>query len=312
MKKKSVRRKASRKPNSYTRYLIIGFVIAAILFIAAASYQSLKNANVLGTSSFLARDGIESSNEASKAPEPSQEPSSQEIKTPEPKEIHTPEPREVKPQLNSVTNLPPQRIEVQTEGNKTEINAAEAGSEVQLKTEDDGSLKVHVKKADGTEVEVETHALDNVNESLKENDIEISTKSAGGFEITNKDTKAETEFPVNINLATRTLSVNTPLGPRDLTVLPSQAVQNVLGQKIIDRVSESSLSGTAGAQLQLVQLKLFANQPVFQVQGVDDKKFLGVIPVGVQKTALVSAETGQVVKTNLDLINSILNLLSVQ
>lgn len=333
MKKKTVRRKSSRtskRSTSYNRYLIIGFVVAALLFIAAASYQTLKNANVLGTSSFLAKDGVESSGDGNKSAEVSQENkgsqtvsnqgSSQEVKTPEVKEVHTPEPREIetpepriiKPQLNSITNLPPQKVEVQVEGNKMEINAAEAGSQVQLKTEDDGSLKVHVKKADGTEVEVEKNALDDINESLKEDDIEISTKSAGGFEITNKNTKAETEFPLNVNLSTKTLSVDTPLGVKNLTVLPDQAVQSVLGQKILDRISQSTPSGTDGTQLQLVQLKLFANQPVFQVQGVDNKRFLAVLPVGVQKTALVSAETGQVVRTNLDLVNSILNILSVQ
>lgn len=333
MKKKSVRKKASRASKSYTRYLIIGFVIAAILFIAVVSYQSLKNANVLGTSIFLAKDGISGDSgggsgdsggtsgggsDTSKPPEQNNNTTSGSnpqpvgTKTPEPREIHTPEPRIIKPQLNSVVNAPSERVEIQTEGSKVEINAAAEGTHLEIKTEDNGSVSIKAKKADGTEVQLETHALDNINEALKENDIEIGTTSARGFSITNKETKAETEFPVTVNLASRTLSVDTPLGQKELTVLPNQAVQNVLGQKIIDRVSDNSLSGTSGAQLQLVQLKLFANHPVFQVQGVDDKKFLGIVPVAIQKTTLVSAETGQVVNTNTDLINTILNLLSFQ
>ncbi len=326
MKKKSVRKKASRTSNSYTRYLIIGFVIAAILFIAVVSYQSLKNANVLGTSVFLAKDGISGDSgggsDLNKTPEPQENKNSgssvnsnsnpSEIHTPEPKEIHTPEPKLIKPQLNSVANAPSERVEIQTEGSKVEINAAAEGTHLEIKTEDNGSVSIKAKKADGTEVQLETHALDNINEALKENDIEIGTTSARGFSITNKETKAETEFPVSVNLASRTLSVDTPLGQKELTVLPNQAVQNVLGQKIIDRVSDNSLSGTSGAQLQLIQLKLFANHPVFQVQGVDDKKFLGIVPVAIQKTTLVSAETGQVINTNTDLINTILNLLSLQ
>ncbi|MCL6096495.1 MAG: hypothetical protein M1444_02305 [Patescibacteria group bacterium] len=327
MKKKSVRRKASATSNPYTRYLIIGFVIAVILFIAAFSYQSLKNANVLGTSVFLAKGGEESggpggSSDANETPKPQENKNSgsnvssssnpDEVHTPEPKEVETPEPRIIKSQLNSVVNPPLQRVEIQTENHKSEINAAAEGTHLEIKTEDDGSVSVKAKKADGTEIQLETHALDDINDALEEDDIEIGTTSAKGFSITNKETKAETEFPVSVNLASRTLSVDTPLGPKDLTVLPNQAVQNVLGQKIIDRVSENSLSGTSGAQLQLVQLRLFANNPVFQVQGIDDKKLFGILPVAVQKTTLVSAETGQIVRTNTDLINTILNLLSVQ
>jgi len=329
MKKKTVRRKSSK---SYGRYLVIGFVIAAVLFIAAASYQALKNANVLGTSVFLAKDGISGDSgsgdsggtsgggsDASKPPEQNNNTISNSnlqptrTQTPEPREIRTPESRVVKSQLNSITNpLPPQKVEIQTENHKSEINAAAEGTQVEIKTEDNGSLSFKAKKADGTEIQLETHALDNINEALKENDIEIGTTSARGFSITNKETKAETEFPISVNLATKTLSVDTPLGQRDLTVLPDQAVQNVLGQKIIDRVSQNSLTGTSGAQLQLVQLRLFANKPVFQVQGIDDKKLFGVLPVAVQKTTLVSAETGQLVKTNTDLINTILNFFSTQ
>ena len=322
MKKKAVRKKGKKTSQSYNQYLIIGFVVAVILFLAAVSYQALKNANVLGTSVFLAKDGVESSlsEEAGKPQEtPSIESSkSNEVHTPEPKEIHTPEPRElhtpeakaVKPQLKALTNSASQRVELQEEGSKVELNAAAEGSEVQLKTEDDGSLKIHVKKPDGTEVEVEKHSLDKVNEVLEEEEIEIGTNSAKGFSITNKDTKADTMFPVNVDLANRKLSVDTPLGIKDLNVLPNQAVQSVLGQKVLDKIETTT--STSGAQLQVVELKLFANNPVFQVQGVDDKKLFGIIPVAVNKTALVSADTGQVVKTNTDLVNSILNLLSVQ
>lgn len=324
MKKKTVRKKSAPHANkSYFRYVVITFVIVVLVLAGKVGYQTLTGNNVLGTSSFLAKDDAESlgSSDANKTPEPQEiknndsgtnsNSQSAEIHTPEPRELHTPEPNSIKPQLNSVINLPPEKVEVQTEGNKTEINAAAPGSQVQLKTEDNGSLSVHVKKADGTEVQLETHALDQVNESLKENDIEIGTKSAGGFEITNKDTKAETEFPVSVNLASKTLSVDTPLGTKNLTVLPDQAVQNLLNQRVIDKVTQTSVS-TNGAQLQLVQLRLYGNNPVFQVQGVDDKKLFGVIPVGVQKTTLVSAETGQIVNTNTDLLNTILNLLSVQ
>lgn len=317
MKKKAVHKKSVKSTPSYYRYLVIAFIILVLVLTAKVAYQGLKSSGVLGTSSFDSQDaGNQDSNsqdQQNQTPEPqanigqSRTPEPKEIQSPEPREIQTPEPREIKPRSDSV----PEKVEIQVENHKSQINAAAEGTQVEIKTEDNGSLSFKAKKADGTEVQLETHALDNINEALKENDVEIGTTSARGFSITNKETQAETQFPISVDLANKVLSVSTPNGQKDLTVLPDQAVQNLLNQKIIDRVAQTATS-TSGAQLQLVQLRLFANNPVFQVQGVDDKKLFGLVPVGVQKTTLVSAQTGQVVNTNMDLVNTILNLFSFQ
>lgn len=317
MKKKTVRKKKSNKNTSRTKYLIIGFIIAIILFIAAASYQTLKNAHVLGISSFLAKNSSESSvnEDANKTPEPQENhtPEPKDIRTPEPREIHTPEPKLIKTELNLITNkLPSKKVEIQIENHQSSINVAAQGTHIELKTEDDGSISYKAKQADGTEIQLETHALENINDALKEDDIEIGTTSAKGFSITNKFTKAETEFPVTVNLASKMLSVGTPLGQKDLNVLPNQAVKNAFDQKIIDRVSDKSITGNGDTQLQLVQLRLFENKPVFEVQGIDDKKLFGFLPVAIQKTTLISAETGQLVKTNEDIANKLLDIFSLQ
>lgn len=306
MKKKTARKKSIKSTPSYYRYLVIAFVILVLVLTAKVAYQGLKRSGVLGTSSFVTQDGSNQDNNSQ----------DQQNQSPEPQvnnnHSQTPEPVKLNSEVNNETAAKIQdKVELQTENNKLEINAAAEGTQVEIKTEDNGSLVIKAKKSDGTEIQLQDNSLERINEALKENDVNIGTTSAKGFEITNKETKAETQFPISVDLASKMLSVSTPNGQKDLTVLPNQAVQNLLNQKIIDRVTQTAIS-TSGAQLQLVQLKLFANNPVFQVQGIDDKKLFGIFPVAIQKTTLVSAETGQVVNTNTDLINTTLNLLSFQ
>lgn len=283
MKKKTARKRPAKSSNSYFRYFVIGFIFVILVLAAKVTYQAFKGTGVLGTSSFLAKDSQTQDgnfkDQRMQTPEPQKTNQPDEVKTPEPVHLNSEVNREVKP------SIPPHRVEIQTERNKTEINAAAQGSRLELKTEDNGALSIKMKKSDGTEVQLQRNGIDKINEVLKENDVEIGTNSAKEFEITNKDTKAVTQFPLSVNLSTRMLSVDTPAGTKDLTVLPDQAVQNLLSQGVLSKVSQS-VPSTAGAQLQLVELRLFANNPVFQVQGVDNKNLFGFFPIGVQKTAL--------------------------
>lgn len=315
MKKKSAKKvkHSSKRNNSYLQYIFITFAIVVLVLAGKAGYQTLSSTGVLGSS--VSGDTQDQENNQTPEPKDTSGPS-----MPGPRE--TPQIRPQQDALNTEinneirkTNIESQNnqnhAQIQTEGNKTELNSATNGTQIELKTEDNGSLSIKAKTADGSEVQMQTNSLDKINEALKENDVEIGTASANRFEITNKETKAQTNFPLSVDVETHTLSVDTPAGQKDLTVLPDQAVQNLLNQKIIDKVTETSTS-TNGAQLQLVQLRLYANNPVFQVNGTDNKKLLGFIPVSVQKTALVSAQTGQLVTTNENLINKILDLLSTQ
>ncbi len=328
MKRKTVRKKKpSSFKNPYLRYFLVVCIIFTGVLGVRLAYQSLNSSGVLGTSITAPSDStdsgdnqtgdnnVQNTNDSSPHPSSSDSPNkvsaenqktdSQQLNAAINNEVQNMG-KETQNQLQEKTNT-----ELQVKNNQMELNSQQEGTQLQIKTENDGSVSIHAKKADGTEVQMQTDTLSKINEALQENDIQIGTTSANGFEITNKDTRAKTDFPINVNLATNTLSVDTPAGQKNLTVLPNQAVQNLLNQKIIDKVTQTSTS-TNGAQLQLVQLRLYANNPVFQVNGTDNKKLLGFIPVSVQKTALVSAETGQLVTTNENLINQILDLLSTQ
>lgn len=206
-----------------------------------------------------------------------------------------------------------QKLEVKTENEKTEVKLEKEGTEVEFKQEGDKTV-IKAKQPDGTEVELNTHdALEKINEALKDTDVEVGTSAANGFTIKKGEVEAETKLPLSINPLTRELSVTTPAGTKVVAVLPDQAVQNLLSRGVLSSIDETTTTATTGTQPQTkkkVTLTTLNNQPVFEVQGRSKKRLLGIIPVTVQKTPVVSAQTGQVVATNESFFQSILDRLS--
>ncbi len=149
-------------------------------------------------------------------------------------------------------------------------------------------------------------ALTKINDALKEKDIQVGTNSAEGFTIKSHGVEAETHFPLSVNPATNALSVTTPAGTKTVTVLPNQAVQNLLQHQVLSAVSQSTASGAA-TPIILTQID---NQPAFAVKGVSDKKLFGIFPISLNKTVFVSAQTGTVLQTQQSFIDQILNALS--
>ncbi|HET9947145.1 MAG TPA: hypothetical protein VFQ63_03715 [Patescibacteria group bacterium] len=204
------------------------------------------------------------------------------------------------------------KLEVQMEGNKSEFNLETAGTHIEMKQEDDGSISIKAKKADGTEVQLQTNALDQINESLKEKDIEVGTTSANGFAIRSGGVEAQTSFPLSVDPSTKTLAVTTPNGTTDVTVLPNQAVKSLLDQKVLSNIlsTGNATTASAAAGTQTVGLTEVNNQPAFAIQGVSDKRLFGLFPVAFNKTVFVSAQNGQTLQTQESLINQILENLS--
>ena len=118
--------------------------------------------------------------------------------------------------------------------------------------------------------------------------------------------EAETKFPLSVNLATNELIVTTPAGERVVTVLPDQAVQNMLAANVIDQL---------GATPEETGVTLGERQgvPVYEIPGVKQRKLLGFIPVTIEQTAIVSAETGELVATeDVSLVERVVDLLSTE
>lgn len=214
--------------------------------------------------------------------------------------------------IHQSIETPQGHLEVQTEGNQGELNLETAGMHIEMKREDNGSIKISAHKADGTEVQLQTNAIDQINETLKEKDVEVSTSSANGFAIKSAGVQAETNFPLSIDPTTKSLAVTTPNGTEDVTTLPNQAVQNALQQgqltHVLSTANQTTPNATAGNNT--VALTELNNQPVYAVDGVLNKNLLGIFPVAFRRTVYVSAQDGQIIQVQQTSLNQILQALS--
>lgn len=202
----------------------------------------------------------------------------------------------------------PNELRVKTEDGKARIDLIQNGIKVNIEQEGD-KVKIKAEKPDGTEIELETkNTLDVLNKELETEGVEIATTDANTIAIKKNGVEAETEFPIGVDPVSHELTITTPAGIKTVTVLPDQAVNNLLENKLLTSITSqtSSISGTT----QNVNLTEVNNEATFEVQGVLQKRILGIIPVGFAKTEFVSTQTGNVVKTDETLLNRILEALS--
>lgn len=200
------------------------------------------------------------------------------------------------------------KLEVKTEKGKLKFSLTQNGVKVKIEKEGD-NLKVKAEKEDGTEVELETKdTLETLNKELESDNVEIATNDASSLTIKNGDTEAETELPISVDPLTHELTVTTAAGVKTVSVLPDKAVQNTLDNKILSNIeSQTSSDNTTSQKATLTEVN---SEPVFAVKGINQKRILGLLPIGFAKTAFVSAQTGQVVKIDETLINKILEAIS--
>lgn len=202
----------------------------------------------------------------------------------------------------------PNKLDVKTEDGKTRVDLFQNG--VKVRIEQEGSaVKVKAEKPDGTEVELDIKdSLDTINKELETEGVEVATTDAHTLAIKKADVEAETELPISVDPTTHELTVTTPAGTKTVTVLPDQAVNNLLEKRLLTQVeTEISLQSGLVHKTTLTELN---NEAVFAINGISQKNILGLIPVGFAKTAFVSAITGNVVKIKETLLNRILETLS--
>lgn len=190
------------------------------------------------------------------------------------------------------------------------------GLEVKLIREGD-KFVIKTETDDGSEVELEEENEFRIEERLGKNEIKVATGSGEGNELvfSRNGIGAATNFPLSVDLATNNLIITTPAGTKTVTVLPDQAVQNLLIANVIDRLSgpvvaaalnQGTLTGLEG----IVTLGEQNGLPVYEIAGLSDQKLLGFIPVVIATTAQVSAETGEIVATQKSALNTLIDLIS--
>ena len=210
-------------------------------------------------------------------------------------------------QNSGSSNTNTQRTETESESadgvkvkTKTEDNGATKveveGEGIHFKfEEEDGEIRLRVRDEDGNEVRTREHLreLDELEQELEDEEIEISSDD-GHMELEHNRVRARINFPLSIDPLTRELIVTTPAGERTVAVLPDEAVRNLLAKGFLTHVASGSAAVPAeatvsGSLATSVELKMKNGNLVYEVQGEKREKFLGVIPVTMDRSITISA-----------------------
>lgn len=231
------------------------------------------------------------------------------------------------------------KMQTQSEGNKkeTEIETAD-GQKIKTKIEDDGTTKIEIEngsvklkyrvengqtvlKAEnesGEEVEIEDDELEklekDVEDELEDDGVKLVQTSGDKLALTQNQTAAVTNFPLSINTETKEFIITTPAGQKVVTMLPDEAVKNLLATGIINKIetppSDITTQDKLGEMTGVVSLETRNNEVVYKVKGTKTHKMLGVIPVTTPVTAFVSADTGITVAKQQSILSNVVDFLS--
>ncbi len=210
--------------------------------------------------------------------------------------------------------LPDEPIEVITKDDRTRIDITANGIKVRLERRADRVI-IKAEREDGTEVELEDDSLFKIDDRLAKSNIKVETAGDNEFLVLRNTTGALTNFPISLDLATNALIINTPSGQKTVAILPDIAVQNLLSAHIIDQLGnaalESEISNNTLPEVdRLITLGEQNGIPVYEINGIDNKRLFGFIPVTIEKDITVSGETGEVLSTQELFINRVVDLLS--
>lgn len=139
-------------------------------------------------------------------------------------------------------------------------------------------------------------------QSTKNQTVQNSSQAAGSFptpqlEINANNVVAYSSMGLSIDPLSGVLTVETPTGPQKVSIMPDEALGIIIELKAL------STGGTEPSIL-LVSEK---GSLIYRITGQKVEKFLGLLPISVQKEVLVSADTGSVIRIELDLLSRILS-----
>lgn len=211
--------------------------------------------------------------------------------------------------------------ETETEGGKEKTKIKFGDIKIEYEREGD-KIVTKFKDENGQELELEaseeSEILDEAENEIEDDDIKIATGSSQtGF--VQKGRRVRTNFPLSINPSTGELFVTTPSGIKVVTILPQEAIENMIKAGVLTRleeppiptppesISSSSAVSVEGAPIEITEVN---NTPTYVISGIKTQKMLGFIPVDIKIKTYVSATDGSLIKIQESLLSRILDLIS--
>lgn len=132
---------------------------------------------------------------------------------------------------------------------------------------------------------------------------------AGETAVVSGTAGAVSKFPLKIDPETNTLTVTTPAGTKVVAVLPDQAIKNMLASKVMSYVTSVPTKSSLASINSLVKMEEKDGVLGYEVEGKKEHRLFGKTFWKTNVTTFVSAETGQVVKTEQSFLGRIFNRL---
>lgn len=334
-KRKTKRSNQARRTNisSFVTLIRVILGIFVVALVASVIISSTQQSNTLGTTSYLAKDdggggdsgGSSGGGGSSGSSGSGSSGTSGTSGSSEPTPIKT-ETRDRETGIRTQTETKEdetrtevrlsetERIRTRTKDGQTRVDITSGGIKTRLEQRDNRII-IKAEREDGTEVELEDDTIFKIDDRLDKSGIKIATIGAQRFVVQRGTIGAVTNFPLSIDLATNELFINTPAGQRSVTVLPEQAVQNILAANIVNKIGGLALveevrSGAVSDLSEVITLGERNGIAVYEITGISDQKLLGFIPVAIQKTVVISAQTGEVITEQEPLGTRLVDLLS--
>lgn len=197
-------------------------------------------------------------------------------------------------EINAIRNKIEKESEIETDGNKLKIkqktkdaNGKETETEVQLEK--------------GEELQVEAQ---NGDETKK---FKLRARPDDSLEVEKDGIKVATKLPISVN-ENNELVVTRPDGTtKVVAVMPDQAIKMLREQNI---TPNETITDPNGVSTSLPELEEENGQPVYKIDGEKQEKILGIFKITYKTKATVSAETGEIVRTEISNLDRFLSLFS--
>ena len=319
-------------------YLILALILVVIFLVLASKLQVVKTYSLKDTGNvqgvLIAKEGGDSGSSGSGSSGSSGSGSSDSSKSEDETNSGSSDSESSTSTESKITTPQGTRIETKTEPQKqkTEIRFGE-GEKIKTEVKEgrtridvySGGVKVRYEIRDGrviikAETEegqgVPEQELFKIEDRLNKTGIKVATEG-GKLVVARGEIGALSNFPLQIDLNTNQLIASTSAGPRTLTILPDQAVQNMLAANVISRLDPAFLqqaarSGGLTSVSGVIALGERNGVPVYEIAGLRDQRLLGFIPVTTSIRVVVSAETGQTVTQEQSLLANIIDALSLE
>ena len=204
-----------------------------------------------------------------------------------------------------------EKIKTRVEEGRTRIDVYSGGVKVRYEIRD-GRVIIKAETEEGEEVEEQE--LFKIEDRLDKTGIKVATEG-GKLVVLRSSVGAVASFPIQVDLSTNQLIASTSAGPRILTTLPDQAVQNLLTANVISRLDpqvlqQAAKTGGLTSVSDIIALGERNGVAVYEIAGLRDQRLFGFISVTTPIKVVVSAETGQTVTQEQSLLSTIIDFLS--